>query len=347
MSGSLWGDMVQFTQFDAMGREPVKYLPYTTTSQSGKYKTTPLTDQQPYYTSTYNETSAFSSITFDNSPLNRVVNVKEPGTNWAASAGKSAAYDVNSVADNVQLFSVDYVQGDAPVNQGPYPANTLYKLSYTDEYGKQVVEFTDKSGKLILKKVQSDDVPSAAHSGWICTYTIYDDFGLLRFQLQPEAVKYLDAHSWSFAGSNGQQVLAGLCFQYNYDDKGRMTWKKAPGAAPLNMFYDVRDRVVLMQDGNQAALATPQWTANLYDELDRPVITMLCNTTATIPSLQWSVNNAVAVSVVSLDNAGVPITDLVVDNRVEPITPHRVPLALYLMQVAALPVKMVRNSPRK
>src|SRR5882724_2914847 len=44
-AGNLWGDMVQFSQFDAMGREPAKYLPYTTTTQSGKFKTAPLTEQ--------------------------------------------------------------------------------------------------------------------------------------------------------------------------------------------------------------------------------------------------------------------------------------------------------------
>ena len=64
-------------------------------------------------------------------------------------------------------------------------------------------------------------------------------------------MKYLDANSWSFAGTNGTQVLNELCFQYNYDSKGRTIWKKAPGAKPLQMIYDARDRVVFMQDGNQ------------------------------------------------------------------------------------------------
>jgi RHS repeat-associated protein len=297
-SGNLWGDVVQFSQYDVMGREPVKYLPYTTTNQSGKFKTTQQTDQPQYYTSTYSETSAYSSVTFDNSPLNRVMNVKEPGTAWAASAGKSANYDVNGTADSVQIFSVDYVQGDAPVNNGPYPANTLYKVTYTDEYGKQVVEYTDKSGKLILKKVQIDNAPATGHAGWICTYSVYDDFGLLRFQLQPEVVKYLNGNGWYFGGNSRYQALGG-CFQYNYDDKGRVIWKEASGAAPLNMIYDIRDRVVFMQDGNQAALSTPQWTANLYDDLDRPVITTLYNTTEPIPALQADVNNAFTINNVS------------------------------------------------
>jgi RHS repeat-associated protein len=315
----LWGDMVQFSQYDPFGRQPKQYLPYTTTAQSGKFKTAPLTEQPQYYTNIYNESSAFSSITFDNSPLNRVMNVKKPGTAWAASAGNSANYDVNSLADNVHIFSVDYVQGNPPVNMGVYPAGTLYKLAYTDENGKQVVEFINKSGQLILKAVQlADDVsnipPSGGGEAWICTYSIYDDFGLLRYQLQPEAVKYLDANSWSFAGANGQLILNEQCFQYNYDDKGRTIWKKAPGAAPLNMLYDGRDRVVFMQDGNQAAMSTPQWTANLYDELDRPVISALYNTTKTIANLQTDIANSVS-STVNIVNPDQPVTNLVLNNR--------------------------------
>ena len=80
MGSNTWGDMVQFAEFDVYGRRPTGYLPYTTTNQPGKYKTSPLTDQPAYFsnTATYNETSAFSTVTFDNSPVNRVTNVKSP-----------------------------------------------------------------------------------------------------------------------------------------------------------------------------------------------------------------------------------------------------------------------------
>jgi len=304
-AGGTWGDLVWFYPYDAMGREPLKYLPYTTSSQPGKYKTAPLTEQPQYYTNVYSESSAYTSIAFDNSPLNRIRNVKEAGTAWAASHGDSVYYDVNSAADNVQYFKVDYVQGHAPVSQGAYTAGLLYKLTYQDVNNKLVVEYTDKAGRMILKKIQADATPSAAHSGWICTYSIYDDFGQIRCQVQPEGVKYLDANGWTFAGTNGQTVLNEQCFQYMYDDKGHTTWKKAPGAVAQNMVFDVRDRLVFMQDGNQAALATPQWSATLYDELDRPTITTLYNTTATIASLQTDVNSGTPISTANLANTAV------------------------------------------
>jgi RHS repeat-associated protein len=315
-----WGDMVQFSQYDVYGREDKRYLPYTSTSQSGKFKTATSTEQPQYYTNVYNETFAYSKISFDNSPLNRVMNVKAPGTAWAAAAGNSAVYDINTTTDDVKKFSVDYVQGHAPVYDGAYPANSLYKLTYTDENGKQVIEFINKSGQTILKKVQLDNAPSATYTGWICTYSVYDDFGLLRFEIQPEGVKYLEANGWSFTGTNGPTVLAEQVFQYNYDEKGRTVWKKAPGAQPLNMLYDIRDRVVFMQDGNQAALATPQWTANLYDELDRTIITTLYNTNKTITQLQTDITNSVTLSTVTVTNPYYPVTDLVLNNRQPGIT---------------------------
>ncbi len=314
--GGAWGDLVQFSVYDAMGRETRKYLPYTTTTQSGKYKTTQLTEQPQYYSTVYNESNAFDSVASDNSPLNRVTRVKESGTAWAAAPGIGVVYDGNTISDSVQVWTVDYVKGDAPVNGGIYTPGTLYKLTTTDENGKKVVEFTNRDGKVILKKVQIDATPSTGHTGWICTYFVFDDFEMVRYQIQPMGVQYLNSNGWSFAGTNGAIVLAEQCFQYFYDDKKRTVWKKSPGASPVNVLFDTRDRVVFLQDGNQAALSTPQWTATLYDELDRPVETLLYNTTETVTALQTDINNAVTTTTVNVPAyTQASSTDLVVDSR--------------------------------
>lgn len=323
-SGTLWGDMVQFSQYDAFGREPKQYLPYTVinTTESGKYKNAPVTDQASYYSTAYGETSPYSNTTYDNSPLNRITNVKSPGTAWAAGAGNSEVYDLNDINENVQNFTIGYNLGDYPVSLGAYPSYTLIKTKHLDEYGKQVIEYTNKSGQLILTKTQIDDAPSIAHSGWICVYSVYDDFGLLRYRIQPEGVKYLDANGWTFAGTNGQQVLNEQCFRYDYDAKGRNTLKKAPGAKALNMMYDSRDRIVFMQDGNQSD-KTPnaEWTANLYDDLDRLTITTLYRPAKTQAQLQTDIDNAITTTTVTVNNSQ-PVTNLVIDNRVTTIATY-------------------------
>jgi RHS repeat-associated protein len=340
-----WGDIVKFSRYDEdnYGREIKKYLPYTTTSQSGKYKTTASTEQGQYYSTIYNETYAYSQVTFDNSPINRITNIKAPGTSWAAATGMSAVYDINTLADDVQIFDIDYTQGNPPVKTGVYPASTLYKLTATDENGKLVIKFFSNIGQVILKKIQLDDNPSGNYDGWICTYYVYDDFGLLRYEIQPEGVKYLSNNSWSFAGTNGQTVLAEQVFQFNYDTKGKEIWKKTPGAQPLNMLYDIRDRVVFMQDGNQAGLSTPQWTANLYDELDRPIITTLYNTSKTISQLQTDINNAVTVSSVTVTNPSQSVTDLVLNNRQAGITLYEASNSIELVSDANGSFESVAN----
>ena len=192
-----------------------KYLPYTSNNQSGLYKATVVADQSAYYSNslTYNETSAYSNTTFDNSPLNRISNVKESGTKWAASNGNTSSHDMNTTVENVQIFGIVNTQGSPPTSLGTYPANTLYKLTYTDVNNNQVIEYTNKSGELILKKVQAVPTPSAAHIGWICTYYIYDNFGLLRFQVQPEGVKWLDANAWNFNTTPGLVVFGRAGFR--------------------------------------------------------------------------------------------------------------------------------------
>ena len=289
-----WNDMVRPIGYDAAGRTPKTYLPYPSATQTGKYKTGALTEQQQYYTNVYSESTAYDQTSYDNSPLDRVTNTKESGAPWAASSGDGTVYDLNDqAADNVQMWSVGYGPSDFPVSSGAYPSGTLFKNVTTDVNGKKVVEYHDNANQLILTKVQAVDNPADAYMGWICTYTVYDDYGQKRFVIQPEGVKYLTANGWSFDNVNGPTVLAEQCFRYDYDDKGRTTSKRSPGVAALKMIYDLRDRLVLTQDGNQVGLSTPQWTAILYDPLDRPVKTVLYNTSETRDALQADVNAAV------------------------------------------------------
>lgn len=289
---SLWGDMVQFSKYDAFGRQSTRFLPYTTTTAPGKFKTGVLTEQPAYYHNKYNETYAFSNITYNNSPINRINSITSVGEVGAtATYGHSMGYDFNKAADNVQNFTISTASGALPANMGVFADNELMKTTSFDENKKEVVEYTNKSGQLVLRKVQLDEIPSSAYNGWICTYNVYDDFGQLRFQIQPEAVKWLEQNGWDFIFTSGGQMVAdNLCFVYEYDAKGRNILKKAPGAKALKMLYDSRDRMVCMQDGNQRNMPTPQWTVNLFDQLDRPTTSTLYNTSTTAQQLQQTLD---------------------------------------------------------
>ena len=129
---------------------------------------------------------------------------------------------------------------------GNYVAITVHVVKTTDEDDKVQYTFTDKQGQKLLER-------SVNGSEYLDTYYVYDDYGCLRFVLQPE-----------------YQTTASLdlyAFQYKYDSHNNCIWKKLPGAAYVTYEYDSADRMIFSQDGVQRAAG--KWTFYVYDSLDR------------------------------------------------------------------------------
>ncbi|MFT3750325.1 MAG: DUF6443 domain-containing protein [Agriterribacter sp.] len=302
-------DMVSPVLYDEFGREQYKYLPFASTAtdatkNDGKFKLNPFQQQVAFYNAQLSgqtgETSvganslnwAYSKTSYEPSPLNRVDNTYAPGAGWVGSEGGSTEalkknvrikYYTNTATDNVKIWKV--INGAAPGDwgsysidisggtNGVYAAGMLYKTITIDENDKQVTEFKDKEGKVILKKVQltgSDDTGAGiGYTGWLNTYYIYDDLGNLRCVMPPEAVQRLSLTSWNITVT----LLNEYFFCYEYDQRNRMIMKKVPGVTPANaefMVYDARDRLVISQDGKQRSAQV--WVAYLYDALNRLVI---------------------------------------------------------------------------
>lgn len=55
----------------------------------------------------------------------------------------------------------------------------------------------------------------------------------------------------TFPATENSTIIKGLCYYYEYDDRHRMILKQLPGAEAMKMVYDKRERLVLVQDGNQ------------------------------------------------------------------------------------------------
>lgn len=270
--------------YDEFGRERYKYESFGSPSET--FQQNPFLAQESFYNSylgdyTYpqSEQVFYSETVYEASPLNRVLKVMPPGNSWAGSGrGTTFHYLINSAADSVRIWNVTnspltYTASDESINiptsVAQYPAGELYKNVTVDEDTNAIVEYKDKEGKLILKKVQvSPDAQAdfSGYQGWLCTYYVYDDFGQLRFVIPPKAVGAIKGN-WSI----GSDIAGELCFRYEYDDRNRMTAKKIPGAGWLYLVYDNRDRLVFTQDANMRL--TNQWLTNLYDELNRPVMT--------------------------------------------------------------------------
>jgi RHS repeat-associated protein len=317
-SSNTFADMVSTTLYDEFGREQYKYLPSPANNTGGNasitdgaFKLNPFEQQQAFYSDAngvlknQGEQYFYSKTNFEASPLNRPTESFASGNSWAGSSSlpnendrrsTKIKYWINTINDQVRIWNVNEVTNDfgSYSSPGAYPAGELMKSVMVDEHGKQVIEFKDKEGKVILKKVQIDNITNNINTaddgsgrnndGWLCTYYIYDDLNQLRCVVQPEAVKLLPTLNFQLS----TVLLAEQCFRYEYDQRQRMIRKKVPGAGEVYMVYNTRDRLVMTQDANlrfpPAGGGGAKWLVTKYDFLNRPIETGLwadANTFAT------------------------------------------------------------------
>ncbi|WP_245705376.1 DUF6443 domain-containing protein [Chitinophaga filiformis] len=285
-------DLVAPVVYDAFGREQYKYLPYVQQSgnlSDGKFKTDPFNAQKAFYQNgvlnpgVIGENIYYSQQEFEQSPLNRPLKAYSAGNSWA-NRPVEMRYQINAVADSVRLWNIGT---GIPTSTGSYAAGQLQKNVTIDEQGSQVVEYKDKDGQVVLKKVQIAGTPGTGHIGWLCTYYVFDDLGNLRFVIPPLAVEAIKG-AWTISTAIADE----LCFQYQYDGRKRMVVKKVPGAGRAFMVYDVRDRLVFTQDSIQRTKSPMEWLVTFYDELNRPTMTAIYKETSTREALQASMNSA-------------------------------------------------------
>jgi RHS repeat-associated protein len=286
-------DIVTPIVYDAFGRENNKYLPYVANASDGNYRCDPIPEQKSFNALQFsNEQFYYSQTDYEPSPLNRTEKMYMAGNSWVGSSkGITSEYWHNGPADNVRIWQVTNTSGFGDYTTAAiYPAGELYKNIKINEKGNQEIEFKDKQGRSILKKVQltasADNGTGSGHPGWLCTYYIYDDLDNLRCVVQPRGVELLEQNNWDFTALGGD-ILNEQCFRYEYDGRKRMTMKKIPGAGEVYMIYDVRDRLVFMQDANFRL--NNQWLTTLYDNLNRVVITAIIVWTGTTNDLQQAV----------------------------------------------------------
>jgi RHS repeat-associated protein len=279
-------DMVAPVVYDEFGREAIKWLPFASATSDGNFKSTPVKEINDFYKiQEPNEHFYNSQTVFESSPLNRVMKNMAPGDSWVGSnRGVESKYYFNTGTDDVRVWNVaDVPNGlgtyNSPAGQaGLYPSASLYKSITVDENGGQVIEFKDKDGLVILKKVKLTAAPDngsgSGYTGWLCTYYIYDDLNNLRCVVQPAGVELLIQNGWDLSTLNGD-ILNEQCFRYEYDYRNRMIMKKVPGAGVVYIVYDKQDRVVITQDAKLRGLG--KWLVTGYDNLDRPITTGLWN----------------------------------------------------------------------
>ena len=278
-------DIVTPIKYDEFGREAVKYLPFVNTNNGGKFVTGAINAQKTFYngSSWFPNDTANAKTVFESSPLNRVMEQGAAGRPWQpySSADTTSGHTIKFTYSSNGSYDVLLwliVNDSTLQNTGGilhnslyyYPSGTLYKDISKDENWMTgslhtSEEFKDKEGNVILKRTY---VLNGTNIVPLETYYIYDDFHLLRYVLSPKATGLIiSSVSTSLTPSN--TLIKNLCYYYKYDSRLRLIIKQLPGAKPVFMVYDKRDRLALTQDGNNRPT---KWLFTKYDFLNRPVL---------------------------------------------------------------------------
>lgn len=310
-------DIVVPLLYDRFGRQPLTYLPYSQTGVSnGEFKTDPFNSQKTFYTnSTLNpgltgESIFYSRSGFESSPLNRPLKEYAAGNSWAQEGGNRPTerqYSSNTTENAVHIWTAQS-NGSAPVNSGVYSTGQLVTITDINEQGGKTVSFVDKNGRLILKKQWLSGTTND-YSGWLSTYYVYDDVGNQVCIIPPKAVAAIQS-TWVIPIG----VYDELCYRYSYDRRNRMITKKLPGAAVIEMAYDVRDRCVYQRDGNMRRSDQTLWLVTYYDDLNRPTQTSLLKDTSSLATLQNQLTNTKVLNPAWPAGVFTPITYKFYDN---------------------------------
>ncbi|HEY9001781.1 MAG TPA: DUF6443 domain-containing protein [Mucilaginibacter sp.] len=314
-------DVVQPFIYDSQGRDSVKYLPYAVTGSAGSdgsYKTDALTAGTGVF-SFYNPTGTgtsgnqqnngivvnpnpYSQTIFEPSSLNRVTEQGAPGTPWQPVPNSTTGHTVKMVytLNNSYAFSADSVNGrqvawyNATINadgsrslvaNGFYPANTITVTvtedeNWTSKRAGTTEEYKDIEGHVLLKRQYNYTTSLQVLS----TYYVYDDFDKLAFVLPPM--------SGADAGTTiSQTTLNNLCYQYRYDERGRLTQKKLPGKGWEYTVYNYIDQPVATQDSLQRA--ANNWIITKYDGIGRAIETGIWNASLSRSSLQGTLTGII------------------------------------------------------
>jgi RHS repeat-associated protein len=268
------GDIITPIKYDEMGRQKWEYLTYSIIQNEGGggsgageggpggYRSNAIEEQQNFIEYMYDSEGQYAKSTneYDDSPLNRILKVFPPGAAWNENDGKPINLEYLTNTNN-EVYQLSVNENKQLIKEGSYSAGKLYKNVTEDENGNQIVEFKD----MLERNVAKEDYDGQQ---WLITYYIYDDFGLLRYVLSPEAHSHLSTGS---TFENDADWIKQFCYYYEYDDRKRVKIKRLPGAESVYMVYNKRDMLVLTQDGNMRQ--NDKWQFTKYDVFNRPVLT--------------------------------------------------------------------------
>lgn len=273
-------DLVVPITYDSYGRQTKSVLPVPVTTLNGNIQNISEADANSYY----NVLNAYSESVFDDSPLNRIIKSAFPGDDWEKSGSHTVdyEYDINTANDSIKKYSVTTVWNTTKEiytstlnTPSLYSKGELYKYKITDENRNINEIYQNASGQTIL--IRKNDGTNK-----IDTYYVYDNSDNIAFIITPKAVP--------INISTNPSALDDLCYQYNYDEWGRLAEKKLPGKAWEYLAYDKYNRLVATSIKNSPYGG---WLISKYDWKGRIAYTAITSG-GDRTSFQSSLNNSTA-----------------------------------------------------
>lgn len=229
-----------------------------------------LSDQQKWYSDNFNDDRPYTERTYESGVSGRLLTEQKPGVIYQKSQKKTQYnYSLNSMNDNIFRFQHHYAANNSSypsiVCTGVRPEGNISRVTIINEDQDTTQIFTDERGQLVLERKINDGVN---HD----TYYIYNLKDSLVCVIQPVGSSKM--HIGKEITFNGS-FASDYCFTWRYDGKGRIIESHVPGAGIKRYAYDLRGRLVYMDDSNLSN-AEGHAMYYTYDELDRPIIEGVC-----------------------------------------------------------------------
>ncbi|OJW17962.1 MAG: hypothetical protein BGO48_15380 [Mucilaginibacter sp. 44-25] len=303
------GDIVLPRAYDPLGRESMKYLPYTVSpsASDGSYKTAALADQATFYAGSGGSAegnrvggviqtpAAFAQTGYETSPLARMVEQGSPGLAWQTTSNPDndhtlrASFTANDQSSNFSTTNTSNNPGSkvAAYYQALSNSDGSYNLVRTANTA------TYLAGMLTVTILKNENWKTgdgcfntteeySDKEGNVVLRRTYNVNGTTAEMLSTYYV-YDERNQLAFVlppGVNPDNTTAipntslqTMAYQYRYDARGRLTQKKVPGKGWQYIVYNKLNQSVATQDSVQRMKAPQQWTVTKYDATGRPVIT--------------------------------------------------------------------------
>lgn len=260
-------DLVNMVSYDMEGNVKEQWLPIPVSGHTPTQTSTSLISTAKTF---YNDTHPYSAHerTYDGLYMQTSIS---PGKDWHNNRKEQVLISFPNLAqgqDPLWVIPRYKLEGNGVRKTGIYPAHALQGQYFEDEDGKKQLAFYDAQGKLILER----KVYSESGKVYYDTYYVYDEKGLLRYVLPPEATARMTSASTIYTSqglNTANNPIDQYGFIYQYDDWGRCIKKKLPGADWIFYVYDKAGRLIMMQDGNQREKS--EWSFTIYDLYGRVI----------------------------------------------------------------------------